>query len=65
MPETVREILRYVLIGLAFGLAWAVMQIANGQVRDFYALAGPVLVFGFAGIVMWCLRRVVRAIRNG
>ncbi len=64
MPDIVREILRYVLIGLAFGLVWAVMQIANGQVRDFYSLAGPVAVFGLASVAMWCIKRIVRTIRN-
>ena len=64
MPPLAREILRYVAIGLAFGLIWAAMQYANGQIRDVATLAGPVIVFGLAGLVMWGLRRAVIALRN-
>lgn len=64
MSPTAREILRYVTIGLAFGLIWAVMQYANGQIRDITALIGPVLVFGVAGLLMWGLRRFLRSMRN-
>lgn len=65
MAVALREILRYVLVGLGFGLVWAVMQYANGQVRDVPALLGPVAAFGLAGAVMWCVRRAVRAVRGG
>ena len=59
-----REALRYVIIGLAFGLIWATIQYANGQIRDVAALAGPVLVFGVAGLLMWGLRRLFVRIRG-
>ncbi len=64
MSPLLREILRYVAIGLAFGLIWAAMQYANGQIRDIATLIGPVVVFGLAGLLMWGLRRAVIALRN-
>ena len=59
MSPKVREIIRFVTIGLAFGLVWATVQYVNGQIRDFEVLIGPVLVFGAAGFLMWVLRRAV------
>lgn len=59
-----RELTRHVAIGLGFGLAWAAVQYVNGQIRDVAALAGPVLVFGLAGIATWLLRRAARALRR-
>ena len=64
MSPVVRDILRFVAIGLAFGLIWAAMQYANGQIRDIGALFGPVVVFGLAGFVMWALRQAVMRLRN-
>ena len=64
MPPLAREILQYVTIGLAFGLIWASMQYANGQIRDVTTLAGPIIVFGLAGLAMWGLRRAVVALRK-
>lgn len=64
MSPRLKEALRFVTIGLAFGLVWAVMQYANGQIRDFTALAGPMIVFGGAGLLMWVLRRAVVHFRN-
>ncbi len=62
MAPALREILRYVAIGASFGLIWAVMQYANGQIRDFASLAGPVMVFALAGILTWFLRKTYKAI---
>lgn len=64
MPPVAKEILRHVVIGLCFGLAWAAVQFANGQIRDAASLAGPVLIFGFAGLLTWVLRRAVAALRR-
>lgn len=64
MSPTAKEILRYVTIGLAFGLIWAVMQYGNGQIRDVTLLIGPVAVFGAAGLLMWALRRALRHFRG-
>ena len=64
MSPRVREIIRFVTIGLAFGLVWATVQYVNGQIRDFSVLIGPVLVFGLAGLLMWGLRQAVIYFRN-
>ncbi|MGB0631182.1 MAG: hypothetical protein ACPGRZ_10850 [Alphaproteobacteria bacterium] len=64
MTPLLREGLRYVTIGLAFGLIWAVIQYTNGSITDFKILAGPVIVFGAAGLLMWGIRRAVIALRN-
>ena len=64
MSPRFREIVRFVTIGLAFGLVWATVQYVNGQMRDFAVLIGPVLFFGAAGLVMWGLRQVVIYFRN-
>lgn len=64
MSPRLREVTRFVTIGLAFGLVWATVQYVNGQIRDFAILIGPVLVFGFAGLLMWGLRQVVIRFRN-
>lgn len=64
MSPRLREIIRFVTIGLAFGLVWATVQYVNGQIRDFTVLVGPVLVFGAAGLLMWGLRQAVIRFRN-
>ena len=60
----IREAFRYVTIGLAFGLVWATVQYTNGNITDFKTLAGPVIVFGAAGFLMWGLRRALIRFRN-
>lgn len=64
MSPAVREALRFVTIGLAFGLVWATVQYINGQIRDFGTLVGPIIVCGVAGLLMWALRRAVVYLRN-
>jgi len=64
MSPILREVLRFVAIGLGFGFIWAAIQYANGQMRNIDALAAHVLVFGLAGFVMWVTRRIYLAIRN-
>lgn len=64
MSPKLKEAARFVAIGLAFGLIWAVMQYTNGQIRDIAALVGPMIVFGGAGLLMWGLRRAVVYFRN-
>lgn len=64
MSPQLREIIRFVAIGLAFGLVWASVQMINGQIRDVSVLIGPVLAFGAAGLVMWGFRQVVIYLRN-
>jgi hypothetical protein len=64
MSPRLKEAMRFVTIGLAFGLVWATMQYINGHIRDFAALAGPVIAFGGAGLLMWGLRRLVVYLRR-
>jgi hypothetical protein len=64
MSPGLKEPLRFIIIGLAFGLIWAVMQYTNGQIRDIPAMIGPVLVFGCAGLLMWGLRKLVQRLRG-
>ena len=64
MSPGLKELIRFVIIGLAFGLIWAIMQYTNGQIRDIPAMIGPILVFGCAGILMWALRQAVVYFRN-
>ena len=64
MSSSLRNALRYIAIGLVFGLIWASMQYANGQIRDPVALAGPVIALGAAGLLMWLLRCLVVRLRN-
>ena len=51
-------------ISTGFGLVWASMQYANGQIRDLEALTGPVVVFALAGVVTWLARRGYQALRK-
>jgi|MEHZ01.5.fsa_nt_MEHZ011334602.1_1 hypothetical protein len=64
MKPRLREVIRFVTIGLAFGLVWATVQYVNGQIKDFAVLIGPVLAFGSIGLVMWGIRQVVIYFRN-
>ena len=64
MKPRLQEAIRFVTIGLAFGLVWATVQYVNGQIRDLGILIGPVLAFGSIGLVMWGLRQVVIYFKN-
>ena len=58
------EAIRFILIGLIFGLIWAIVQYTNGQMTDFKLLAGPIIVFAIIGLVMWAIRRAIILIRS-
>ncbi len=64
MKESLIQMSRYVLIGVGFGIIWAVVQYMNGQIQELNALVSPVLVFGVVGGVMWVIRQLVARIRN-
>jgi hypothetical protein len=64
MSPGLKEPIRFIIIGLAFGLVWATMQYINGQIRDITALIGPMVVFGGAGLLMWGLRKLVQRLRG-
>jgi membrane protein CcdC involved in cytochrome C biogenesis len=55
---------RFVGIGIGFGLVFAAMQYANGNVRDFGALAGSVLLFAAVGVILWAMRLAVEYFRR-
>ena len=56
--------MRYILVGLAFGLAWAGMQYARGEITDPVALAGPVILFAVFGAILWGIRVIVLLLRG-
>lgn len=51
--------MKYVLVGIAFGVAWAAIQYSRGTITDIVALLGPVLLFGLFGAVLWGLRVLI------
>lgn len=55
--------MRYIAVGLAFGCGWAAIQYFRGEIADLAALAGPVLLCGLFGALLWGLRAVlIRAV---
>ena len=48
--------MRYIAIGLAFGCAWAAIQYFRGEVTAPAALAGPVVLCGLFGALLWGVR---------
>ena len=64
MKESLIQMSRYVLIGVGFGIIWAVVQYMNGQIQELNALVSPVIVFGVVGAIMWFIRQLVARIRN-
>ena len=51
--------MRYIAVGLAFGCGWAAIQYFRGEMADIPALAGPVLLCGLFGALLWGLRSVL------
>ena len=51
--------MRYIAVGLAFGCGWAAIQYFRGEMADIPALAGPVLLCGLFGALLWGLRAVL------
>ena len=48
--------MRYIAVGLAFGCGWAAIQYFRGDVTEPAALAGPILLCGLFGALLWGLR---------
>ena len=48
--------MRYIAVGTAFGCAWAAIQYFRGEVTAPAALAGPVVLCGLFGALLWGLR---------
>jgi len=57
--------MRYIVVGLAFGLAWAVMQVARGETSEPIALIAAVVVCGLFGAVLWGIRSLALRFRRG
>ena len=51
--------MRYIAVGLAFGLAWVAMQVVRGDGSEPAVLAGAVIVCGLFGAVLWGIRSLV------
>ena len=51
--------MRYIAVGLAFGCGWAAIQYFRGEVTAIPALAGPVLLCGAFGALLWGVRVAV------
>lgn len=56
--------MRYVLVGLAFGLVWAAIQYARDTVTEPAALIGPVVLFVLFGAVLWGIRVLILHFRK-
>ena len=48
--------MRYIAVGLAFGCAWAAIQYFRGELTAPAALAGPVVLCGLFGALLWGAR---------
>lgn len=64
MSPVLRLLVRFVGIGIAFGLVFAAMQYANGNVRDLGTLGGSVLLFAAVGVILWAMRLAVEYFRR-
>ena len=51
--------MRYIAVGLAFGCGWAAIQYFRGEVTTIPALAGPILLCGLFGGLLWAIRAVL------
>jgi hypothetical protein len=57
--------MRYVLVGLAFGLAWAAMQLFRDQPIEPAAMIVAVAACGLFGAVLWGIRALTLRWRRG
>ena len=56
--------MRYIAVGLAFGLVWATMQVVRGETSEPAALAAAVVICTLFGAVLWGLRTLVLRLRR-
>ena len=57
--------LRYIVVGLAFGLVWAAMQAVRGETSEPVTLVAAVVICGLFGAVLWAIRSLVLRLRRG
>ena len=51
--------MRYVIVGLAFGAAWAAVQLLRGEIAQPAQIAFPVVLCGAFGGLLWLVRALV------
>lgn len=56
--------MRYILIGIAFGMIWATLQWSREEITAPAALLGPVLLCGIFGALLWGVRTLVIRFRG-
>ncbi len=56
--------MKYIVVGLVFGLVWAGVQWGRDEVTEPVALAVPVIFCGAFGAVLWGLRVLVLRLRG-
>ncbi len=55
--------MRYILVGLAFGMVWAILQWNRDEIVDPVALVVAVLLCGAFGALLWGLRTLLIRLR--
>ena len=56
--------LRYIAVGLAFGLAWAAMQVIRGETVGPVGLVVAVIICGLFGALLWGIRSLLLRLRQ-
>ena len=51
--------MRYIVVGLAFGLVWAGMTVVRDDTTDSVMLVGAVTMCGLFGAVLWGVRTLL------
>ena len=51
--------MRYIAIGLAFGVAWAAIQLLRGEMTAPVQLAVPIVLCGAFGAALWGVRALI------
>lgn len=57
--------MKYIGVGLVFGLIWALLMWARGDLESPVAAIGPIILFGAFGAVLWGARALLLHFRGG